>query len=205
MDRQGPAAAATVKRGGVRDAAAQYQSQHHASITARSERAGPGSLETSELLSVLGIEADAETIARTGLRGILDTPAKTLPREDQLRAGAVLELARRYLEEKVRRGNPITSPSHTRRFLCARLQSRAYEVFACLFLDNRHRGLAFEELFRGTVDGAGMPPREVAKRALDLNAAALIPAHNHPSVRTRRALTLRPRDHHQAERRPRTH
>jgi DNA repair protein RadC len=56
-----------------------------------------------------------------------------------------------------------------------------YEVFACLHLDNRHRVIAFEELFRGTIDGASVPPREVVRQALKHNAAALIFAHNHPS------------------------
>jgi len=61
------------------------------------------------------------------------------------------------------------------------LSSHPYEVFAVLFLDNRHRVLAFEELFRGTIDGASVHPREVVRRALHYNAAALILAHNHPS------------------------
>ena len=55
------------------------------------------------------------------------------------------------------------------------------EVFACLYLDNRHRVLHFEELFRGTIDGASVHPREVVKAALHRNAAAVILAHNHPS------------------------
>ena len=59
--------------------------------------------------------------------------------------------------------------------------SYPHEVFACLFLDNRHRLMAFEELFRGTIDGASVHPREVVRRALAHNAAALILAHNHPS------------------------
>ena len=75
---------------------------------------------------------------------------------------------------------PFRAPHHTSQFLCARLRSRPHEVFACLFLDNRHRVISFEEMFRGTIDGASVHPREVAKRALELNAAALIAAHNHP-------------------------
>jgi DNA repair protein RadC len=63
----------------------------------------------------------------------------------------------------------------------ARLRDYPYEVFAVLFLDNRHRVLAFEELFRGTIDGASVHPREVVRRALQLNAAAVILSHNHPS------------------------
>ena len=73
------------------------------------------------------------------------------------------------------------APRQTRRYLTARLRPHPYEVFACLFLDNRHRVIAFEELFRGTVDGTSVHPREVVRCALRHNAAAVILAHNHPS------------------------
>ncbi len=94
---------------------------------------------------------------------------------------AVLEMGRRHLAEQFERGKPLLSPEHTARFLQARLRDYPYEVFAVLFLDNRHRVLAFEELFRGTIDGASVHPREVVRRALQLNAAAVILSHNHPS------------------------
>ncbi len=94
---------------------------------------------------------------------------------------AATELARRQLAERLERGDVLTSPSLTRRYLRARLGDRPHEVFACLFLDNRHRVLAFEELFRGTIDGASVHPREVVRRALHHNAAAVILCHNHPS------------------------
>ncbi len=94
---------------------------------------------------------------------------------------AAAELARRRLAERLERGDAITSPALTRRYLRARLGDRLHEVFACLFLDNRHRVLAFEELFRGTIDGASVHPREVVRRALHHNAAAVILCHNHPS------------------------
>ena len=97
----------------------------------------------------------------------------------QLQAG--LELARRHLEETLRRGPALGSPDAVRRFLRARLRDLPHEVFCCLHLDNRNRVIAFEELFRGTIDGASVHPREVVKRALAHNAAALILAHNHPS------------------------
>ena len=71
--------------------------------------------------------------------------------------------------------------SVTETFLQARLQHLGHEVFCCLFLDNRHRVLRFEELFRGTIDGTSVYPREVVKEALAVNAAAVILAHNHPS------------------------
>ena len=94
---------------------------------------------------------------------------------------AVTEMARRHLYEDLQRGDALTSPGAVRRYLKSRLVSLPHEVFACLFLDNQHRVIAFEELFRGTLDSASVYPREVLKRALAHNAAALILAHNHPS------------------------
>lgn len=94
---------------------------------------------------------------------------------------ASLELARRHLGEQLERGAPLTDPAGAQRYLSARLRDLPHEVFACLFLDTRHRVIAFEELFRGTLNGASVHPREVVKRALSLNAAAVILAHNHPS------------------------
>jgi DNA repair protein RadC len=94
---------------------------------------------------------------------------------------ACLEMGRRYLEARMARGDALGSPTDTRDFLTARLRGYAHEVFACLFLDNRHRVIAFEEMFRGTIDGTSVHPREVVKRALAHNAAAIIAAHNHPS------------------------
>ncbi|HSP01743.1 MAG TPA: DNA repair protein RadC [Thioalkalivibrio sp.] len=112
---------------------------------------------------------------------------------------AVLEMGRRHLSESLARGDALSSPEDTRRFLAARLRDYPFEVFACLFLDNRHRVIAFEELFRGTIDGASVHPREVVRRALAHNAAALILAHNHPSgvaepSRSDEAITRRLRD-----------
>ncbi|MFA9459690.1 RadC family protein [Thiohalorhabdus methylotrophus] len=97
----------------------------------------------------------------------------------QLRA--VTEMTRRYLAEGLFREEPIESSRAAREYLTARLRERAREVFAALFLDTRHRVMAFEELFQGTIDGAAVHPRELVKRALHHNAAAVIVAHNHPS------------------------
>lgn len=94
---------------------------------------------------------------------------------------AVLEMARRHFKEILQRGNALTSPDITRAYLSAHLRGYSYEVFACLFLDNQNRVIKLEELFRGTIDGASVYPREVAKQALHHNAAAVIFAHNHPS------------------------
>ncbi len=94
---------------------------------------------------------------------------------------AVLEMAKRHYVEILQRGSALTSPEATRAYLSAQLRNYSYEVFACLFLDNQHRVIVFEELFQGTIDGASVYPREVAKKALAHNAAAVIFAHNHPS------------------------
>jgi len=94
---------------------------------------------------------------------------------------AVLELARRHLGEALRYGELLKNPSITKTYLVARLCDYAHEVFACVFLDARNRLIRFEELFRGTIDGASVYPREVVRRALELNAAAVVLAHNHPS------------------------
>lgn len=94
---------------------------------------------------------------------------------------AALELARRHYREALRAGPAMNAPAATRQFLTAQLRDRPYEVFCCLHLDNRHRLIHFEEVFRGTIDGASVHPREIVRQALQYNAAALIFAHNHPS------------------------
>ena len=87
---------------------------------------------------------------------------------------AAMELARRQALQRLNETDVLSSPADTRRFLQYHLGSHRREVFSCLFLDNRHRVLAFEELFRGTIDGASVHPREVVKHALAKNAAAVI-------------------------------
>ncbi len=94
---------------------------------------------------------------------------------------AVLEMSRRHLAATIDRGDLMDSPQAVRRYLMAHLRHYQQEVFACLFLDNRHRVIRFEPMFFGTIDAASVYPREVVKKALALNAAALICAHNHPS------------------------
>jgi DNA repair protein RadC len=109
----------------------------------------------------------------SSIRGVGDTRLAVLR--------ALRELARRYFEETLPIGHAIRSPSDTATFLLAKLRDRPHEVFCCLYLDNRHRVIRFEELFRGTIDGTSVYPREIVKQALSLNAAAVILAHNHPS------------------------
>ena len=94
---------------------------------------------------------------------------------------AVLEMAKRHFKEILQRGNALTSPEISKAYLSAHLRGYTYEVFACLFLDNQHRVIQLDELFKGTIDGTSVYPREVVKQALYYNAAAVIFAHNHPS------------------------
>ena len=122
-----------------------------------------------------------------GLKPLLDANEtefclhRGLGRAKYAQLKAVLEMARRHLFENIRRGDALCSPDDTRNYLTAELQACVNEVFACLFLDNRNRVLTFEKMFYGTIDGASVYPREVVRRAIDNNAAAVIFAHNHPS------------------------
>ena len=174
-----------------------------APILARIARGGPAALEDHELLALLGIAVDARTLAAAGgLRGLLDDPddlwrTVVLPAEDRARIHALLDVHARWMEARLLRdGGPLTSPSHTRRYIEARLRGYRNEVFAMLYLDCRNRVIAFEETFSGTVDGTTVHPRVVVRRALMHNAAACIAAHSHPSgvaepSRADRALTKR--------------
>ncbi len=91
------------------------------------------------------------------------------------------ELVQRQLKQSLQRGVPLNSPAATVEYLQTVLHDRKREIFTCLFLDTRHRVIAAEELFQGSIDGACVYPRVVAERALRLSAAAVIVAHNHPS------------------------
>jgi DNA repair protein RadC len=158
---------------------------------------GAASLSDGELLAlVLGAGPAAGsslTLAREilvragGLRGLGRANASDLTRVRGLgpaRLAAVkaaLELGRRYVEAPGEARSSLKAPGDAARFFRARLADLPHEVFGGLFLDTRHRLIRYEELFRGTVGGAAVYPREVLKRALDLNASALIIGHNHPS------------------------
>jgi DNA repair protein RadC len=122
-----------------------------------------------------------------GIRGTLNAAPASLVEVKGIgmaKIGTLLaarECAQRYLRERLRPGVTIGSPADSRDYLLATLRDRPHEVFCCLFMDNRHRVLAFDELFRGTIDAAAVYPREIVKQALARNAAAVILAHNHPS------------------------
>ena len=94
---------------------------------------------------------------------------------------AVLEMGRRHLAERLRRDCALESPQAVRDFLTSQVRHEQHAVFGCLFMDTKHRMLAFEVMFRGSIDSASVYPRQVVKRALAHNAAAVIFCHNHPS------------------------
>lgn len=158
---------------------------------------GAASLSDAELLAIFlrtgvagrsAVDLARQLLAEFGsLRALLEADLATFSRHLGLGAAkyaqlqAVLEMARRHLAEQLRRESALESPQAVRDYLKAYLRHEPHEVFGCLFLDARHRVLAFEVLFRGTVDGASVYPRQVIRRALHHNAAALILTHNHPS------------------------
>lgn len=158
---------------------------------------GAAALSDAELLAIFlgsglrGMDAVGtarQLLAQHGpLRKLMEhSPAELarLPGLGPARASALtaaLELGNRWLAANLERGDALTDPASAGRYFAQRLRGRPQEVFAALFLDTRHRALAFEELFQGTVDGAEVHPREVVRRALAHNAAAVIVGHNHPS------------------------
>ena len=100
---------------------------------------------------------------------------------DETEQQAIIKLALDILAARHAPGSNLTSPTETTAFLRVKLADYKNEVFCAIFLDNRHRVLSFDEMFQGTVDGASVYPRVVVQRALEINAAAVIFAHNHPS------------------------
>jgi DNA repair protein RadC len=158
---------------------------------------GPQALSDAELLAIFlrnGVRGKSAVdlardllISHGGLRPLLTLEADAFCATQGLgpakyaQLQAALEITRRHLRATLERGDALCSPSDTRSYLQARLRDYPHEVFACLFLDNRNRVIRYDELFRGTIDGASVHPREVVKEALRCNAAALILAHNHPS------------------------
>ncbi len=158
---------------------------------------GAGTLTDAELLAVLfgtgcrgvsAVDLGGTLIRQFGsLRALLtadrgrcgNTPGLGMRRYGLLQAA--LELSRRHYQQEVAQQPLLDSPAATRVFLVAKLRDLPFEVFCALFLDNRHRLIACDELFRGTIDGASVHPREVVRQALARNAAAVIFAHNHPS------------------------
>ena len=158
---------------------------------------GPGALSDAELLALLlrtglpgknALQMGQELLdAFGGVAGLLHTGADALKRIKGLGPAkraeivAVLELARRALGEQLKQKPLFDTPQAVRDYLQLQLGNRPQEIFAVLFLDSQHRLLALEELFRGTLTQTSVYPREVVVRALALNAANVVLAHNHPS------------------------
>ena len=158
---------------------------------------GSSSLSDAELLAIFlrtGVSGkSAVDLARHlltefgSLRALLEADLRAFCRQLGLgpakfsQLQAVLEMSRRHLAERLRRDSALESPQAVRDYLKSLLRHEPHEVFGCLFLDSKHRMLAFEVLFRGSIDSASVYPRQVVKRALAHNAAAAIFCHNHPS------------------------
>ncbi|ENM3796289.1 DNA repair protein RadC [Vibrio cholerae] len=158
---------------------------------------GPQSLSDPELLAIflrtgthgMNVLALADLLLRDfgSLRALFCASKEQFCRHKGLgeakfvQLQAVLEMTQRYLAETLKRGDALTSPQQTKLYLSSVLRDRQREAFYILFLDNQHRVIRDEILFEGTIDAASVYPREVVKRALHHNAAAVILAHNHPS------------------------
>ena len=158
---------------------------------------GAQALSDAELLAIFlrtgipgrtAVDLARDLLNRFGsLRGLLNANQKKfcegpgLGKAKFAQLQATVEMTSRHFSETLLRGCVMENPQQTRDFLTSQLRDYPFEVFSCLYLDNRHRVIQFEELFRGTINGASVHPREVVKNALVHNAAAVIFAHNHPS------------------------
>ncbi|ANI57394.1 UNVERIFIED_ORG: DNA repair protein RadC [Pseudomonas fluorescens] len=158
---------------------------------------GSGSLSDAELLAIFlrtgvsgksAVDVARHLLSQFGsLRALLEADLATF--SEQLGLGpakfaqlqAVLEMGRRHLAERMRQKTALENPQVVRDYLKAMLRHEPHEVFGCLFLDSKHQVLTFETLFRGSIDNTAVHPREVVKRSLANNAAAVILCHNHPS------------------------
>ena len=158
---------------------------------------GPQALSDAELLAIFlrvgVIGKSAVDLARDlltefgSLNGIFNasrdalTAVNGMGDSKYVQVQAIFEMARRALSEQMRQRDALTSPQQVRDYLCLKLGGMTREVFVVLFLDAQNRVVAQEELFAGTLTQTSVYPREVVKRALHHNAAAVIFAHNHPS------------------------
>lgn len=158
---------------------------------------GPSALSDAELLAIFlrtgvvgksAVDLARDVLARfntltrlfaAGERELCDIHGMGQAKYVQLQA--VLEMSRRALQEEMRTGDALNSPRAVRDYLQLLLRARQQEVFIAIFLDAQHRVISAEELFQGTLTQTSVYPREVVKRALHHNAAAVIFAHNHPS------------------------
>ncbi len=158
---------------------------------------GAASLSDAELLAIFlrtgvqgksAVDLARELLDRFGsLRALLESDQQTfclahgLGQAKYAQLQAVLEMGKRHLHTSLLKEDAMESPEQVRSYLSLKLRHYNREVFACLFLDNKHRLIKFEELFWGTINAATVYPREIVSSALMNNAAAVIFAHNHPS------------------------
>jgi len=158
---------------------------------------GPGALADAELLALLlrtgvrgqGVLQMAQSVLDRfgGFAGLLNASDVELRRIKGLgpakraELAAVVEMSRRALAQQLEQAPVFDSPSRVKDFVALKLGALAHEVFAVLFLDSQHRLLRLEPMFRGTLTQTSIYPREVVRRAMELNAGAVVLAHNHPS------------------------
>ena len=161
---------------------------------------GPNTLSDAELLAIFlrvgmkgksAIDLAREVLQHFGsLKALLGarleefTDVAGLGPAKYVQLQASLEMSKRFFHHEMRESRFIDSPGASKQFVLHALGNRQHETFACLFMDNQHAILRFEELFQGTIDGASVYPREVVKRVLQLGAAAVVFCHNHPSGST---------------------
>ena len=157
---------------------------------------GPGALSDTELLALLlrtgtagrgVLQLASDLLSGQGIAGLLQASKeklegiKGLGPAKRAELMAVLELARRALAEQLRERIDLHNPQAVQHYVQLHLGHQAHEIFAVMFLDSQHRLLKMEEMFRGTLNQTSVYPKEVVKRALHWDAAAVILAHNHPS------------------------
>jgi DNA repair protein RadC len=156
---------------------------------------GPQALSDAELVAVLlrsgvrgksAVDLARELLARyDGVTHLLEAgdlqTIKGLGPAKRAQFAAAIELARRSLQEKLKKPAALTSPQAVRDYLRLKLAARKEEAFVCIWLDAQHRAIDIEEAFSGTLTQTSVYPREIVKAALRMNAAAVIFAHNHPS------------------------
>ena len=158
---------------------------------------GAQALSDAELLAIFlrtgtkgktAVDLARELLIQFGsLRGLLEADCQQFCKSPGLgeakftQLQATLEMSRRYLAEKMARGDALNNPQDTHRYLMAKTRDYRQEVFACLYLDNHHQVISFDEMFFGTINMASVHPREIVQRAMKHNASAVILARNHPS------------------------
>ena len=160
-------------------------------------RNGGETLSDSELLAIFlrtgargksAVDLARDLIARYGgIRALLDADLESFCENHGMGPAkyvlfqAALEIGKRYLEEQVKEPEPITNSDKTKTYLATAMRNLEHEVFGCMFLDNLNGLIEFEIIFHGTINQSAVYPREIIKKALKHNAAAVILAHNHPS------------------------